>query len=210
MPIQTRIFRTLAPAALALLGLAVAAAPAVAQDPCDIHGNIIAEPNAAEPDMGAWLYRLVVNWNTGVQYALSHIDLIMDDPQGRCTCEEVGAALRWHDPIGFSMESPTYCLVFYAPEFLCEGDPSIDVPGIMLKFEPYEDESCEPGTGGVATFTFYSDYPPGNIAEPNLFLVDKHGQLSCDGPVEGQFPMLPCDPVRTEPTSWGALRSLYR
>jgi hypothetical protein len=207
--IMSRYFRKTA-LVLSMLILAVMMASAGAQADCEIYGTIIAEPNPGDPDLGIWLYRLVVYWNTDVQYALSHLDLVLDAPGGSCTCAEIEEALNWNDPIGFSMESPGYCLIYYGPELLCHGEPSIPVPGTVLKFEPYESDDCEPGTGGVATFTIYSNYPPGDISEPNLLLVDKFGQLSCSGAISGQFPVLPCDPVASQQLSWGALRALYR
>ncbi|MFH1845443.1 MAG: hypothetical protein ABIF77_19840 [bacterium] len=192
-----------------ILILLLLAVPTVCLAQGTIFGTIVAEPNTGNPELGAWTYRLVITWNTGTPHALSHMNLKLDDPDGNCECEEIESALTWGDPIGFSHESPSYCLVYYYGEFLCHGDPSISVDGIMLKFEPYENPECEPGTGGVATFTFYSDYPPVPIAEDNLFLSDKFSGYVGFGPVTGVFPAIPCDPVETERATWGDLKQGY-
>ena len=113
------------------------------------------------------------------------------------------------DPAGFAMGDPHPCVFTFYAEFLCEGDPSIDVPGRMLKFEPYEDGSCEPSTSGIATFAFYSDLPPAPIAADNLFLVDKFAGFVCYGELTGQWPAFPCDPVEATGKSWGATKRQY-
>jgi hypothetical protein len=177
---------------------------------CEIYGTVVSEPNTINPSLGAWLYRLLVSWDTGSQYAMSHIDLIMDVDNGNCDCAELQDAINWGEYIGSGLGDPLPCLLFYEGEVLCNGDPSISEPGIVLKFEPLESEECEPGTGGTATITFFSDYPPGTIAEPNLFLLDKYAGFVCYGPITGDFPSIPCDPVNSEETSWGLIKQLYQ
>jgi hypothetical protein len=176
---------------------------------CEIHGTVVSEPNTYDPSLGAWLYRLLVFWNTGSQYAMSHIDLLMDVENGHCDCTDLMQAIVWGDHIGSGLGDPLPCLLFYQGEILCNGDPSISAPGIMLKFEPLESEQCQPGPAGTATITFYSDFAPGTIAEPNLFLMDKYAGFVCQGPITGDFPSVPCNPVSAEATSWGLIKQLY-
>ena len=200
------------PLLLCILGLAaLGAVPAVAQhEGCDIYGTIMAEPNVIHPEHGAWMYRMIVHWNTGSQYGLSHFDLLLDSLDGNCDCQDFADAIVFDYPVGSTTGQPVPCTLSYWYELNCGGDPSIGVPGIMFKFEPYEDEDCEPGPYGTGTFTFYSDLAPGHIADDNLFLIEKYSLYYCYGHIEGDFPNLPCDPVPTESGSWGAVKSLYR
>jgi hypothetical protein len=190
-----------------LIVAATDAAPARAE--CSIWGTVTAFENPGDPALGAWMYRLMVTWDTGSQYAMSHIDLLMDLPNGNCSCAQFYEAITWSDHIGSGLGDPLPCLLFYDGEILCDGDPSTGVEGTILKFEPREDEDCEPATQGTAQITFYSDYPPGPIAEPNMFLFDKFAGLICFGPASGQFPGLPCDPVATDQSTWGAIKTIY-
>jgi len=177
---------------------------------CLIYGSSVAEWNMEYPELGSWKYTIVMTWHTGTAYALSHIDIQMDY-SGNCTCEEFAAVLHWLDPVGYSDGVPQGCTVDYEAYFECNGDPSI--PGIevpLLKYEPYETGDCEPGPSGTATFYLYSDLAPATISEENLFLVDKHGQLACTGPLTGEFPGLPCDPTAKVRASWGGMKRIYQ
>jgi hypothetical protein len=183
---------------------------AVAQDECVITGTVTAELNIDGPDLGAWCYTLELVWDTGSDYALSHFDFLLDNPDGNCSCDDFADALAWEDPAGSSNGEPDDCTVDYALYLECEGDPSIpDVEGILLKFEPYEDDECEPGPTGTGIFVFYSDLEPAPIAEDNLFLIDKFAGFACSGEVTGVFPGLACDPVASEHRTWTGVKSLY-
>ncbi len=186
--------------------LFLAAGPAAGD--CMISGSIAAELNLAQPELGAWKYTLTVAWDTGTPFALSHFNMLLGSGE-TCECADFAAALTWVDPTGSSDGDPDGCVVPYDTFLECRGDPSIGDDTIMLKFEPWESEQCEPGTTGQGSFDFYSDYPPAPIAEPNLFLVDKHGQLVCYGMLQGVFPGLPCDPTPGDEPSWGEVKSLF-
>jgi hypothetical protein len=194
-----------------MLFVAVVASPCagLAQEDCRLYGTVIAEPNPGDPALGAWLYSLIVTWDTGSQWAMSHVDLLMDEPNGHCSCSDFMSALTWGDHIGSGLGDPLPCLLFYDGEILCNGDPSTGTEGTILKFEPREDESCEPATAGTVHVAFYSNYPPGPIADDNLFLFDKFAGFVCYGPISGVFPMLPCDPISGEASSWGSVKSIY-
>ena len=176
---------------------------------CEIWGTVVAEPSD-RPDLGSWRYRLLISWDTGGAFALSHMDVILDLQTGRCTCADFDLALNWLDPVGSAMGDPAPCMILFAPELNCDGDPSLGVYDKVLKFEPYPDPACEPGTYGVGGFTLYSDLGPAPIAEPNLFLVDKHGRLACWGSLTGQFPALPCNPVAETSRTWSGVKGVYR
>jgi len=193
-----------------LMALAVLALPAAVLAECMINGNVTAEMNDDNPEMGDWMYTMVVTWDTDTQYALSHFNFLIDGPGGTCGCSDIEAALTWASPAGSSDGDPDGCMVYYDAYLECEGDPSIpDVEGILLKFEPIYDEECEPGATGTGTFVFYSDFGPADIADEGLFLVDKFGQLNCTGMITGQFPSLLCDPVGAEAHTWSHVKGMY-
>jgi len=182
--------------------------PAVAD--CLIAGSVSAAPNPTPPGLGSWEYTLSVTWDTGTRYALSHFNLLIAHQGGNCNCQNLDQALNWLSPIGTSSGEPAGCSVTYEGFLNCNGDPSLDITDLLLKFEPIESADCEPSTTGQGTYTFFSDYPPAPISEPNLSLVDKFGQLVCYGPLTGVFPGLPCDPTATEARSWGSQKTTYR
>jgi hypothetical protein len=185
------------------------AAPMAAHAQCSIDGDISAQPNA-DPSLPAWKYTLVVTWDTGSQYALSHADLLIDPVGGTCSCGEIADALVLVQPAGTS-EGEGGCTVPYDAFLDCNGDPSIPgVTGVLLKFEPDESAGCEPDVTGMATFVFYSDRPPVPVDEDILSLVDKYANNFCFGNLTGEFPGLVCDPVPSDDTNWSHLKSLYR
>ena len=192
---------------MALFMLMFGAQAAVAE--CFIGGTITADsnPDPLGPD---WMYTMVISWDTGTSYGLSHANLLMDVYTGNCLCQDFMAALSWDDPVGSSDGYPDGCTVYYQGFLECEGDPSIPGVGdILLKFEPIEGD-CEPGPTGTATFVFYSDLMPAPINEDILTAVDKHSNESCFGNLSGFFPAMACDPVGNEESSWGNLKGLFR
>ena len=196
-------YRTLLMAA----ALTMLVTSAVAQSTCAINGVIEAEPNLAHPELGGWQYTLVATWDTGSNYALSHMNLLIG-AEDRCICDDLENALAWAAPAGES-DGEDDCTVPFMMIFECDGDPSLGINEPLFKFEYVEDTGCEPANVGTLTMVFYSNYAPGMIYEPNLFLVDKHAGLSCAGNVSGVFPGLPCDPVANEALDWGTVKAVY-
>ena len=191
-----------------LLALMVMTSAQFALGQCFINGTIEASTND-DPMGPAWVYTLNLSWDTGTQYALSHMNLLMDVEGGTCSCNDFMAAMSWDEIIGTS-QSDT-CSIDYNGFLQCSGDPSIPgVDGILLKFEPIEEIGCEPGTTGTATFVFYSHLSPAPIDADILSLVDKFALNSCSGSLTGDFPSMSCDPVATETMDWGSAKSLYR
>ncbi len=181
---------------------------AIAQSECYISGDIEAEPNLAQPELGAWKYTLVATWDTGTPYALSHMNLLLG-AEDRCTCEDLEPALDWESPAGES-DADDGGTVPFLMNFECNGDPSMGITEPLYKFEYVEDEELgEPGNTGTLTIVFYSDFAPASIATPNLFLVDKHANLACEGQVDGVFPGLPCDPLTDEVLEWGTVKAVF-
>ncbi len=192
------------------LALALITLPTAALAVCTIDGVVTAEPNLAHPEMGDWMYTLHLTWDTGVQYALSHFDLVLDVPGGTCSCSTFLAGLNWTNPAGSSDGEPEICSVEYDIMLECNGDPSIPGDeGIILKFEPIEDDACEPGPMGSGTFVFYSDLGPAPIDEDALLLIQKFAGLACAGRLSGDFPGFPCDPVGAQSATWGRIKTLY-
>jgi hypothetical protein len=176
---------------------------------CFIGGTITASPN---PDLSGphWMYTMVVTWDTGNSYSLSHANLLMDIAGGTCVCQDFMDAMSWGDPAGSSEGTPAPCSVEYQAFLECDGDPSIpNVDGILLKFEPIEGE-CEPGPTGTGTFVFYSNLDPYPIDEEILSVVDKDALEYCFGHLAGDFPGMACDPVSNEDSSWGNLKGMFR
>ncbi len=197
---------SIAPAAFVAVFMII---PAIAGADCYIAGQMIGSPNYTMPQYGSWKYTLTVEWDTGTPYALSHFNMLIDEAGHTCSCWEIESALEWVDPIGYGEGRPDACSVPFDGILECKGDPSIDYPGIILKFEPRGDDGCEPGPTGTAVLTFYSDFAPGRIAAENMFLTDKAGQTSCYGQLTGWFPALPCDPTPVQDQTWGHVKGLY-
>lgn len=193
---------------LFLVAVLVGAGSTSALAQCSISGHITAAPSG-DPGLPAWAYTLDLTWDTGVDFALSHADLLIDPVGGTCDCGEVQSALTLVNPVG-SSDGEGGCTVDYDAFVECNGDPSLpDVDGILLKFEPIE-EGCEPDNVGNATFVFYSDLAPVPVDEDVLSLVDKFANDYCFGNLSGEFPGLACNPVPEAGTPWGSVKGLYR
>lgn len=193
---------------LTTLAMVFGAQAAMAE--CFIGGTITAVSNP-DPMGPNWMYTMVITWDTGNNYSLSHANLLMDIEAGTCVCQDFVAALSWDYPAGSSDGTPMPCTVDYEAFLECSGDPSIpEVEGILLKFEPIENEECEPGPTGTGTFVFFSNLPPAPINEEILTVVDKHAQEYCFGYLTGDFPAMACDPVGAEKANWGGLKGLFR
>lgn len=174
---------------------------------CSIDGHIAAEMTG-DPDLPLYAYTMTVNWDMDAPYGLSHLDLLVDILGGTCDCSDFSEAITFGSGTSTGDDD---CTVEYEAFLECNGDPSIPgVDGILFKFEPIEDEFCEPGPVGSGTFVFYSDLGPVPVNEDILAVVDKAGQESCTGTITGVFPGMSCDPVPTDGGNLGSLKSLYR
>lgn len=193
---------------LGVLGGAQIGFAQISTEDCLITGTITAEPST-DPSLPNWTYTMVMVWDTGSPYALSHADLLLDTATGTCVCQDFEDALIWPSIIG-SSDGEGGCTVDYGGFLECDGDPSIPgVDNILLKFEPLED-GCEPGATGTATYVFYSNLPPAPIDEDILSLVDKFALNYCFGNLSGDFPSMACDPVGLESSTWGQIKGQYR
>jgi hypothetical protein len=160
--------------------------------------------------LGQYLYTIEISWDTGVQQAQSHLDVLLDIDVEACVCI-CEFSFGVEDTTGVSDGTlDGECLVYYHAEFLCEGDPSVGgVDGPLVKFEPYPSD-CEPGAIGSGTFWFYSDWPPVEIETPNDLLVMKFDSDQCSGELSGFLPgCIDCDATPVESTTWGKIKSIY-
>ncbi|MBA4377408.1 MAG: hypothetical protein C0395_01905 [Gemmatimonas sp.] len=192
---------------LLMLGLALAM-PGGAAAQCDcVSGNIGAAPNTGDPALGTWKYTIDLCWSSA--RGLSHWDLWIEDLTN-CTCTDLQSAIVFGSEIG-TTTSEDGCVTHYSREWRCSGEPSIDVPGILIKFEPAS--GCEPGHSGTGVFYFYSNLTPTPISTENPpygFVINKNGNGFCNGSLSGVFPGIPCDPVPMQDGSWGAVKANYR
>ena len=193
--------------AVVILATILASAPVLAQ--CSLEAHIDSRMNTGDPSLGGWVYTLTVDWNTGSQYALSHLNLWLDEGNQNCLCSDIGGALNLPAESDPTEGTPTACDLVFESLLECNGDPSIGLTGTIIKFEPFEGEGCEAGVSGTMTYTFYSDFAPSNIYLPNMYLTDKAGQTACSGQITGVFPGLPCDPTPVDNVTWGGIKLRY-
>jgi hypothetical protein len=180
--------------------------PAMASAECMINGNISVEDSNSP--LGAYMYTLDITWDMGSQHGLSHLDLVVDMAGGTCSCEDFASYISF-DTISGTSDGEDGCTVEYYSELACNGDPSIDLDGILFKFEPIEGD-CEPGPTGSGSFVFYSDLPGVPVNDQILALADKAAQEYCSGTLTGVFPGMACDPVANEDLSLDSIKGLYR
>lgn len=198
MKAQLKLFIAILAISTAISGAAMAA--------CSISGTIEASPNP-DPLGPGWIYTVEIAWDTGSQFALSHMGLWLDVAGGTCSCQDFQQAIAYEPIVGTSFGG---CAVDYAAELNCQGDPSIPgVQGIVWKLEPVAG-GCEPGTSGQGTFVFTSNLGPAPIDEDALTLVDKFARHYCFGSLTGDFPAMACNPVGADAACWGAVKSLFR
>ena len=136
---QTRFtLTTMILTAVLLLGISPVALSG--QGECFLSGNITAEINT-DPAYPDWKYTAVISWDTGSQYALSHLNMILDSGTGTCTCDLLADVLVFEGISGYSEGTPMGCEVEYETTLECDGDPSIPgIKGILFKFEPISTE----------------------------------------------------------------------
>ncbi len=83
----------------------------------------------------------------------------------------------------------------------------IDTP--LIKFEPYDDQ-CEPDRDGTAYLCFYSVAAPVPAGIYSDVIAIKFGPDSDTGHLDGVLPSCDTDASKTDDTSWGNVKALYR
>ena len=122
-----------------ILIVLVFAAGAAAAGDCFIQGVSTAEPNPDDPMLGAWRYTITITWDTGTDYGVSHIDLLLDTP-GNCLCEELEEGIAWVAPTGYFTNDEEVCEVDLNAMLECGGDPSLDLVEPMLAASSYHEK----------------------------------------------------------------------
>jgi hypothetical protein len=189
---------------LTILALVLTALPAMALDTPWVTGRC---ETVGADERGMWSYRLSIQWDTG-KHGVSHVDIIIDET-GNCTASEVASNLIFGSPAGYGAGEPDPCVVEYNA-VVENSDPSINLPAVVLKYEPKSAGACEPGSTGTAIYEFQSPYPPELIDVEHLALVQKFATVTSYGSLEGVFPGLPCNPIPNEASAWGSLKASYR
>jgi hypothetical protein len=182
------------------------AAPAVANP--DVWGTGSASLSTDPGFEGYWKYCYEVDW-VGLPHGVSHVDILLWLLQD-CECVCSPGYFAFADTTGSGPGTPNGepCMVYYYGLFECFGDPSIDIDGPLVKFEPYEDH-CEPGAEGWVRACFYSVAAP--IPAPaGEWVVIKFAREYATGPLTGVMPG--CDSAYSarDNVSWGQIKALYR
>ncbi|MBU0742649.1 hypothetical protein KKG45_03090 [bacterium] len=182
-------------------------ATSAAADDALLYGTIMAA--AARPDApGDWRYEMRVTWENNSPFALSHFNLKLDDGTN-CNDEDIRSYLIWNSPAGVARCFGVNAAIYFDAVLEMGGDPSLGIDVPLIKYEPNDMSEIRPGPNGVGVFVFWSNLPPWPIDRPNVLLSEKFGQLHSFGQMDGVFPALPCDPIATDQSSWGAVKAGY-
>jgi len=112
-----------------------------------------AEPNIDHPELGSWQYTLVASWDTGTNYALSNMNLLLG-AEDRCTCDDLDFALAWTEPLNVGMLTIVFCSNFALA--------TIATPNLLL-VDKHAQLTCSGGISGV--FPGLPCDPVGNLDE---------------------------------------------
>lgn len=192
------------------LALALVARPALAVDDCATVNMTVTAQVSTDPGFeGLYKYTVTGNWDIG-QYGLSHIDFFLALKNLECVCDPRVARFPALAGTSTGTNAAGACVVSYTGKYNCKGDPSIpaELRAPTIKFDAV-DGTCETGTTGTGSWTFYSPFPPAPYSvEPDAVAI-KHGQQVCLGDLAGRMPMGDCStPARA--ASWGGVKATYR
>ena len=163
---------------------------------------------ATEPGYeGYWKYCVTVDW-INLPHGVSHVDVLLMLEECACACSP--GYFAFADTVGSGPGgNGEPCTVYYNGLIECHGDPSIDIPDPLVKFEPYEG-SCEPDKDGSVTACFYSVASPTEHAVFEDVIILKFSTQYATGDLDGVLPI--CDPQYSSagPATWGQIKALYR
>ena len=175
--------------------------PAVSQ--C-VTGTVSAEFKTTGPFAGLWKYTLDFSWD--LPQGLSNVTL--DCGIGHCGGEVCSQTYLFDTPSGTSTGvdgGGNACVVDYAGEYNCLGNPSIGLSIPIVKWDALNN-LCEPGPVGSGTLCFFTLAPPHFDAKLPIVLI-KNGQNLCYGMVFGACPIDCTVPI--EESSWGEVKAKY-
>ncbi len=204
---KRNIYGVLTTVILGLSLLTIAASPASAT--YYVNGTISASPSD-RPDLGAYKYTINFSWRT--PRGLSHWNLLLSVLDCDLYCDKDGV-IKFPNPAGETQSGD--CKVEYDGQLRCNGDPSTNLPGPLIKFEPNEDDDdddlmkCEPGKSGSGVFCFYTNLPPGPDLNYDNVLVVKNGTRKTFGDLKGTLPDCK-EQNANEDYSWGKVKSIFR
>lgn len=201
-----KVYGVLTTVILGLAILTISAAPASAT--YYVNGTITAGPSD-RPELGAYKYTINFSWNT--PRGLSHWLLLLGGLDCDLFCKKDGV-IKFPNPAGETQSGD--CKIEYDAQLRCNGDPSTNLPGPLLKFEPREDDDddlnkCEPGKRGSGMFCFYTDLPPGPDLDYDNVLVVKNGTRKTFGDLKGTLPDCK-EQNATDFTTWGRVKGIFR
>lgn len=182
----------------------VFAAPASA----GISATSTVEVGSGEFD-GYWCYTIDFNWDAA--QSLSHVSGFVGLDGLVCACDP--GLFAFPDPAGTTTgyEDGVECTLEYVGEYLCTGDPSLPDPisGLAaVKFDP-DPETCDAGSTGSGSVTFYSLLAPSSATHHTDVMVIKTGQDVVSGDVIGPLPAADCA-VGVEDRGWGSVKGAYQ
>jgi len=138
------------------------------------------------PYAGWYKYTYDVTWTGGKKEGLSRLDLLLTG----CLAEDgsIGfdSGVGGHDGISTDEHGSGFDLPYLAALSL-RGDPSIDLPDPVIKWEPVGRR--DPGQSGSGLFWFYSDAAPVYTGYDGAgLIVAKQGHDATYGDITGAYP----------------------
>ena len=186
----------------------LAAFLAVSGHPIPSHASISGTASV-EPGSGEfaeyWCYTIEFTWDS--PHSLSNLSTFVGFEGLECACDP--GIFAFPTPAGTTTgyEDGVECTLEYIGEYLCTGNPSL--PGELsdlaaVKFDP-SPETCDAGTTGSGSVTFYSLLAPGNTTYHQEVIVVKAGTGTVVGDISGLLPAADCS-VDGHHSDWGSLK----
>jgi hypothetical protein len=158
---------------------------------------------------GYWCYTIEFSWDT--PQSLSNLSSFIGLEGLACAC--LPGIFVFPTPAGTTtgVENGVECTLEYIGEYLCTGNPSLppEFAGqSAVKWDPAAPETCNAGSTGTGTVTFYSLLAPGADEVHPGVLVIKSGVTAIFGDVTGPLPAADCN-VEHGHDSMGAMKSRF-
>ncbi len=169
-----------------------------------LEGTSVATYQTVGPYAGYYLY--TVDLTFMLEKGLSNVTLKLNvDDCPELACQQI---FFFPDPAGQMSGESAGCPVPFTGEYNCQGNPSIDLVGPVVKWDAGSAGGCEPGKTGSVTLYFYTNVGPDPNSQMPFFLI-KNGQEVCEGYLVGDTPGPACL-IPTQDTNWGTIKSIYQ
>lgn len=157
---------------------------------------------------GYWCYTIDFTWDS--PQSLSNLSNFVGLDALECACDP--GIFLFPTPAGTTtgFEDGVECTLNYEGEYVCTGNPSLppELAGMAaVKFEP-SPETCNAGTTGSGSVTFYSLLAPGDDEFHPDVLVIKNGGDTVMGGVTGPLPQADCS-VHDDHESFGHMKARF-